>query len=532
MGMICLRQLKVPIEKDSKDFINKTVCKKLKINESDLLDLTITKKSLDARKSSNIHYVYEVNVAVFDDDLVLKNNLSDDIFKVVDAPYKITEIGSEELKDRPIIVGSGPAGLFAGYLLAEYGYKPLIIERGSSIDERVQKVEKFWQDNILDINTNVQFGEGGAGTFSDGKLNTLIKDREKRGRKVFDIFVENGANEEIKYLHNPHIGTDALREIIKNIRNKIISMGGEFRFNTKLTNLVVEKDKLVQIQVDNRELIPCNTLILAIGHSARDTFFMLNNFNLGIRPKPFAIGVRIEHKQKLINDNQYGTLSNMLPPASYKLTYTTREGRGVYSFCMCPGGFVVNASSEEGHLAINGMSNYKRDEENANSALVVTILPKDFGNDAMAGISYQRKLEEAAYKAGHGLIPVQLYKDFKMNRTSTAFMDIIPNTKGSYRLSNLNDVLPSFVVEALKEAILVFDKKIKGFADDGVVLSAIESRTSSPITIPRDEELTSSVKGLYPCGEGSGYAGGITSAAIDGIKVAEAIIRKYKPFDR
>lgn len=529
--MIRIRQIKIPVEVDSTESLEKAICKILRINSNEIIRFNIVKKSLDARKKDSIHYVYEVDVLVKNEKGVLKHTNSKDVFVSNPSHYELTPSGTKTLTERPIVVGSGPAGLFCAYILAEYNYRPIVIERGASVDERVKTIETFWQTGILDENTNVQFGEGGAGTFSDGKLNTLVKDPRNISQKVFDIFVENGAPEEIKYLNHPHIGTDILRQVVKNIRNKIISMGGEFHYHTCLTNIITEDNTLVGIEINHNKRINCNVLNLAIGHSARDTFEMLNTHNLEMQAKPFAIGVRIEHPQELINENQYGKkLSAYLPPASYKLTYTTTKNRGVYSFCMCPGGFVVNASSEKGLLAINGMSNYQRNEKNANSALVVTISPADFGSDPMAGIKYQRALERLAYQAGAGKIPVQLYKDFINNKKSTSFLDITPNMKGSYNFANINEVLPPYISEALKEAIPYFDKKIKGYAKEGAIISAIESRTSSPVRIPRDAEGQSKIKGLFPCGEGSGYAGGITTAAMDGIKVAEFISKIYKPF--
>lgn len=529
--MIRIRQIKIPVEVDSTESLEKAICKILRINSKEIIRFNIVKKSLDARKKDSIHYVYEVDVLVTNEKSVLKHTNSKDVFISNPSHYELTPSGTKTLTERPIVVGSGPAGLFCAYILAEHNYRPIIIERGASVDERVKTIETFWQTGILDENTNVQFGEGGAGTFSDGKLNTLVKDPRNISQKVFDIFVENGAPEEIKYLNHPHIGTDILRQVVKNIRNKIISMGGKFHYHTCLTNIITKDNTLVGIEINHNKRINCNALILAIGHSARDTFEMLNTHNLEMQAKPFAVGVRIEHPQELINEKQYGQkLSAYLPPASYKLTYTTTKNRGVYSFCMCPGGFVVNASSEKGLLAINGMSNYQRDEKNANSALVVTISPSDFGSDPMAGIKYQRNLERLAYQAGAGKIPVQLYKDFINNKKSTSFLDITPNMKGSYNFANINEVLPPYISEALKEAIPYFDKKIKGYAKEGAIISAIESRTSSPVRIPRDAEGQSKIKGLFPCGEGSGYAGGITTAAMDGIKVAEFISKIYKPF--
>lgn len=525
--MIRIRQIKVSLQNDNDNYIKKQISKILKINEKEIIKYSINKKSLDARKKENINYVYEFDVEVKNEKSILSKNKNNDIFITPNEEYKIEIIGTKELTNRPVIIGSGPAGLFCAYILAENNYKPLIIERGACVEERVKIIEEFWRTGKLDKNTNVQFGEGGAGTFSDGKLNTLTKDKENRGKKVFDIFVENGAPEEIKYINHPHIGTDILRTVIKNIRNKIISMGGEFRFNTTLTNINVKNNELISIELNNNEIMKCNSLVLAIGHSARDTFYMLNNY-LTLTPKPFAIGVRIEHPQELINKNQYGEAYKYLSPANYKLTYQTSKQRGVYSFCMCPGGFVVNASSEEGHLAVNGMSNYKRDEKNANSALVVTITPNDFGKNPLSGIEFQRKLEKLAYEKGKGNIPVQLYKDFIDNKVSTSFKDFTPCMKGNYTFANINEILPDYVIEALKEAIPEFDKKIKGYANENTILSAIESRTSSPVRIPRDENGESQIKGLFPCGEGSGYAGGITTAAMDGIRVSEYITKIYK----
>lgn len=525
--MIRIRQVKVSLQNDNDNYIKKQISKILKINEKDIIKYSINKKSLDARKKENINYVYEFDVEVKNEKSILSKNKNNDIFITPNEEYKIEIIGTKELTNRPVIIGSGPAGLFCAYILAENNYKPLIIERGSKVEDRVKIIEEFWRTGKLDKNTNVQFGEGGAGTFSDGKLNTLTKDKENRGKKVFDIFVENGAPEEIKYINHPHIGTDILRTVIKNIRNKIISMGGEFRFNTTLTNINVKNNELISIELNNNEIMKCNSLVLAIGHSARDTFYMLNNY-LTLTPKPFAIGIRIEHPQELINKNQYGEAYKYLSPANYKLTYQTSKQRGVYSFCMCPGGFVVNASSEEGHLAVNGMSNYKRDEKNANSALVVTITPNDFGNNPLSGVEFQRKLEKLAYEKGKGNIPVQLYKDFIDNKVSTSFKDFTPCMKGNYTFANINEILPDYVIEALKEAIPEFDKKIKGYANENTILSAIESRTSSPVRIPRDENGESQIKGLFPCGEGSGYAGGITTAAMDGIRVSEYITKIYK----
>lgn len=525
--MIRVRQVKVRLEKNSEEEIIKQASKKLRIDVSLVQDIIIQKKSLDARKKDEIYYVYEVDVQVEDENLILNRINSNDIFLTPNEEYKFLVTGTKKMKFRTIIVGSGPAGLFSAYLLAEYGYKPLIIERGECVEERIKSVEEFWNTGILNPNSNVQFGEGGAGTFSDGKLNTLVKDKEFRMKKVFEIFVEHGAPKDILYENKPHIGTDVLRKVVASMRNKIIDNGGEIRYNTCLTDLVIKDGILEGIQVNGNETIPCENLILAIGHSARDTFKMLSNHNILMNPKPFAIGIRIMHPQDMINESQYGEVSKYLPPASYKLTYTTSKKRGVYSFCMCPGGYVVNASSENGRLAINGMSNRARDTKNANSAIVVTVSPNDYGLSPLDGIEFQRSLEEKAYKLGNGLIPIQLLKDFNKNKCSTSLGGVEPVFKGDYMLSNINDIFPEYITEAIKEALPVFGNKIKGYDRDDAIVAGIESRTSSPVCIKRDEEFMSNIKGIYPCGEGAGYAGGITTSAMDGIKVAEAIAKLY-----
>lgn len=526
--MIRIRQVKIPIRNDNKEFIIKKISNILKINKDDITSFNIVKKSIDARDKTNILYVYEFDVEVVLEDKIINKNKSKDIFITPDEEYIYPVPGKEKLTNNITIVGSGPSGLFCAYLLTEMGYKVTIIEQGERMEERIRTVDKFFETNELNELSNVQFGEGGAGTFSDGKLNTLVKDKMFRGKKVFEIFIENGAPEEIMYLQKPHIGTDILRKVIINMRNKIISMGGEFLYNTKLTDLVIKDKKLVEIELNNKDRIKCNSLVLAIGHSARDTFYMLNKHDLEMMSKPFAVGFRIEHPQDMINKSQYGENYKYLPPASYKLTYQASTGRGVYSFCMCPGGFVVNASSEKNRLVVNGMSNYKRDEKNSNSAIVVTINNKDFGEELFAGVEYQRKLEEKAYNIGKGFIPIQLYRDYIENKETTKLGKIIPNTKGSYTFSNLNDIFSKEINDSIKEAMSNFGKKIKGFDREDAVFLGVESRTSSPIIIKRNEKLESNILGIYPCGEGAGYAGGITTAAIDGIKVAEELIKKYQ----
>lgn len=529
--MIRVRQIKINVLKDSKEELLNNCAKKLKIKPIDIKNISIIKRSIDARKKPDLFYVYEIDVEIENELKVLDNVKSNDIFLKSISKYNFPMIGKKVLTNRPIVVGSGPAGLFCAYMLALHNYKPIVIERGKDVDKRIIDVETFWQTGILNPNSNVQFGEGGAGTFSDGKLNTLVKDPLNRHRKVFEIFVEAGAKEEILYENKPHIGTDLLIDIVKNIRYKIISMGGEFRFDTCLTNIICDKQNLVGIQVNNNRIINTEVLVLAIGHSARDTFKMLSESSLTMQSKPFAIGVRIQHPQSLINKSQYGVVNHsILPNASYKLTHKASNGRGVYTFCMCPGGYVVNASSETNMLAINGMSNYKRDSENANSAVIVTVNPKDFGNDIMSGVEFQRELERKAFIEGKGNIPIQLYGDFKHNKISECFGNIKPIFKGQYTFGNIRNIFPNYINETLIEGIENFSKRINGYASDDAIIAGVESRTSSPIKIIRNDFCESNIKGIYPAGEGAGYAGGITSAAIDGIIVAENIAKIYKNF--
>ncbi len=524
--MIKVRQIKVDVREDNLNNLKNKVLKKLRIEEKHLIDFHIVKKSIDARDKSNVYYVYEVNVNADNEDVVLRIK-SNDIEKTTEEDYKNPVHGDTPLNKRPIVVGSGPAGLFSALLLAENGYKPLVIERGEKIEERVKSTEKFWSESIFNPNSNVCFGEGGAGTFSDGKLNTLVKDSSCYIKKVYKTFVECGADEDILYVNKPHIGTDVLRNVIVNLRNRIISLGGEFMFNTILTDIKCEDNKIKSVILNDSQEIETDVLILALGHSAKDTIKMLYSHGLEMKSKPFAVGVRIQHRQDMINYNQYGDFSNYLPAASYKLTYTASNNRGVYTFCMCPGGYVVNSSSEENNLLVNGMSNRARDSENANSAIVVTVGPNDFGDDPMKSLEFQSNLEHLAYQKGNGKIPTQLLKDYKNNVVSTSFGIVNPLFKGDYSFANLNEIFPEYINKALKEAIDNFGTKIKGFAQDDAILSAVESRTSSAIRIVRDENFETKIKGVYPIGEGSGYSGGITTSAIDGIKAAEKIINKY-----
>ncbi|WP_455718161.1 NAD(P)/FAD-dependent oxidoreductase [Anaerosporobacter sp.] len=526
--MIKINQLKLNINHTKEDLEHK-IAKTLKVSKEQILSYKIAKRSLDARKKNDILYIYSIEVEVKDEKKIVDRCKNQNVIIAKKMVYQTVKDGTESMKHRPVIVGSGPAGLFCALKLAEDGFKPIVIERGEDVDKRVATVNAFWKDNKLNPESNVQFGEGGAGTFSDGKLNTLVKDVTGRNTEVLRIFVEYGAPDEILYLNKPHIGTDRLCGVVKAMRNRIIQLGGEVRFNTKLTDIHFDNDKLTSIEVNGNENITCEVLVLAIGHSARDTFEMLYKKQFDISAKPFAIGVRMEHPQDLISYSQYGDSYTALPAAEYKVTHQTSNGRGVYSFCMCPGGFVVNASSEEERLVVNGMSNYDRAEKNANSAIIVTVNPEDFDGDTpLAGMEFQRKWESLAYKEGKGKVPVQLFCDFEANRPSTEFGSMTPNLKGEYTLANIRNCLPDYVCQSIIEGVHAFDKKIQGFDKPDAIMLGVETRTSSPIKMRRNETFESNIAGVYPCGEGAGYAGGITSAAMDGIKVYEMIVHKYK----
>ena len=551
--MIHIGQLKIPVEKvmaeASKQDLKKGIIsagetavikryieKKLKIKQSDIKEFTVLKKSVDARKKEQIFFIYQVDFFTDNEKRVLsrykKNDVTIKSEKKENYTAKCEAAAEKDTSEKIVIAGFGPAGLFAAYELALSGYKPLVIERGLDVDSRKKSVEHFWKTGELDTESNVSFGEGGAGTFSDGKLNTMVKDKFGYNRRVLETFVKFGAPAEILYLQKPHIGTDKLADVVKHMRLEIERLGGEVRFGVRLDSLNIkntgngDSKKLESINVTDRflgkaEVIECDRLILAIGHSARDTSLSLNESGVMMQPKSFAIGVRVEHSQEMIGRNQYGELYKALPTADYKLTHQTKDGRGVYSFCMCPGGYVVNASSEKGMLAVNGMSDYLRDGINANSAIVVTVGVEDFdGTDALAGMRFQRKWEKKAFDAAGGKIPVQLFGDFKKNVVSKEFGNVRPQTKGETAFANVREILPGEVADSIEEGITAFEKKINGYSRDDTLLLGIESRTSSPVKIVRDDTMQSNIKGLYPCGEGAGYAGGITSAAMDGIKTA------------
>ena len=537
--MIRINQLKLSVGHTKAD-MKKKAAKMMRIPEDKILSLVPVRQSLDARKKNELLYIYSLNATVSGKEgAVIKNAKNVNVVLNTEKPYRFPEHGQEPLCHRPVIVGFGPAGMFCGLMLARAGFSPLILERGEDVDSRTQKVEAFWRGGELNPESNVQFGEGGAGTFSDGKLNTLVKDPSGRNKKVLEILAEAGADPSITYINKPHVGTDVLSRVVKNIRQEIIRLGGEIRFGCKLTDFSEAGGRLISVTVSQREeggfyreeTIPAQAVVLAIGHSARDTFRMLSEKSLDLQAKAFAVGLRIQHPQKQINFSQYGVEEpGSLGAASYKLTKQTSSGRGIYSFCMCPGGFVVNASSETGRLAVNGMSNHDRAGTNANSALIVTVTPEDFPNPGpLGGVEFQRRLEEAAFNCGKGKIPVQLYGDFIAGTLSRAFGDVEPAFKGGYSFGNLREVLNPSLTDAMTEGIDSFGRIIDGFDRPDAILAGIESRTSSPVRIPRTPELESAVRGLYPCGEGAGYAGGITSAAMDGIRTAEMIVTRFSP---
>ena len=516
---------------DNKSKIKSSLLKKLKIKETDLIKYFIYKESVDARKKGKIDFVYTVDVVVKNEDKLIKKKLKD-VVEIKQREYVGVESGTQKLQHRPVVIGSGPAGLFASLVLAQRGYMPIMLERGLDVDNRTKDIDNFWVDRKFKNNSNVQFGEGGAGTFSDGKLTTRIKDI--RCRKVLTEFVNFGAPDEILYSNKPHVGTDILKSVVKNIREEIKRLGGTVKFDSKVTQINMEGSKIKSVIVNDEETIETNIVVLAIGHSARDTYEMLHENGIKINQKPFAIGARIEHPQILINESQYKEFYNhpRLGAADYKLIEHTSNGRTAYTFCMCPGGTVIASASEEGEVVTNGMSEHARDKENANSAFLVNVKPSDFGSDhPLAGVEFQRKYERLAFELGGGNYnaPVQLVGDFLQDKVTTELGKVKPSYKPGYKFADLRECLPDFVCETMKEALPKLDNKLKGFAMHDAVLTGVETRSSAPIRIVRDEETLESVslEKLYPCGEGAGYAGGIVTAAVDGIKCAEKIIENY-----
>ena len=526
-SMLRINQCKLPIQISEQEIRN-YICSRLKIKDQQLLNYSIYRKSLDARKKDDIHYVYAFDITVSNEEQILKRNKDKNITSTIPYSYPDVPSGLETLTHRPVVVGFGPAGMFSALLLAQRGYRPIVIERGQPVEQRIQDIEDYWYHNKLHTNSNVQFGEGGAGTFSDGKLTTRVKDL--RIHKVLDEFVKMGAKEEIKYVSNPHIGTDCLRTIVKNIRNEIIRLGGEIHFDTQLLEMEYTNNKITKI-ITNKGLFDTNDVILAIGHSARDTFTFLSKLPLALESKPFAVGVRIEHKQEYINQLQYGKDARYLPNAEYHITYTTSNNKGVYSFCMCPGGMVVAASSEDKQIATNGMSYSDRNLENANSALLIQVNASDYGNELLSGMHFQEELEKKAFILANAnyKAPCQLVANYLDNTIENKPNKVLPSYPNGVTWCDLHDLLPEELNKSLTEALIHYEKIMPGFSYDGAIMTAVETRTSSPIRILRNKDtLEASITGLYPCGEGAGYAGGIVSSAIDGIKCAEQIIKKYK----
>ena len=527
--MIRINNIKANLDVDAAG-LKEIVSMKTGLEPERIKSLKIAKKSVDARNKSNVQFVYALDMEVFgDEDYIVSILAWKDIVQIKETASLSFAPKTFAGGLRPVVAGTGPAGMFAGLALAEAGLRPILLERGKAVSERRKDVEFFWQTGHLNPESNVQFGEGGAGTFSDGKLNTLVKDPYGRNHEVLKRFVAAGAPEEIIYQQKPHLGTDVLVGIVEKMRHEIEEMGGKFCFRSKVTDLIFENNTLKEIEINNDKRIPAQICVLAPGHSARDTFEMLQKRGVYMEPKSFAVGLRIEHPQEMINMDLYGEPENeLLGAASYKVTHKCANGRGVYSFCMCPGGYVVNASSEPGRLAVNGMSYQARDSRNANSAMIVSVTPEDFPDKGvLGGVEFQRDLEKKAWELGEGKIPVQLFGDFCKNQASEALGEVTPCMKGEYILTNVRSVLPKAVGDSIEEGVRAFGKRISGFDREDALLSGIESRTSSPVRIVRDQELTANMAGIYPCGEGAGYAGGITSAAMDGIKVAETVCRKY-----
>ncbi|WP_335621985.1 NAD(P)/FAD-dependent oxidoreductase [Leptotrichia sp. oral taxon 498] len=531
--MLKINNIKMPVKHNENDLKN-VVCKLYKINKNEIKSFEIAGQAIDARKKNNVVFVYAVNIELENEKKFENIKNIKKFEKQIYSISKIENFSENEKIKRPVVVGSGPAGIFAGLVMAEAGLKPIIIEQGKNVDERKKDVYNFFKTRKLNKYSNVQFGEGGAGTFSDGKLNTNTNNF--RMQKIYDELILAGAEKKISYMSKPHIGTDKLIGIMKNIRKKIESLGGEYRFCTKLTKINYENNKLKEIEVEDLEnekkyTISTNIAVLAIGHSARETFYMLNEQKVQMERKIFSVGVRIEHKQSMINRAQYGKFADKLPSAEYKLNVKTSNGRGVYTFCMCPGGVVVPSASEENRLVVNGMSYSKRNLENANSAILVNVFPDDFeGNSVLAGIEFQRKLEEKAFILGGSdyKAPVQLFGDFLNNKVSKKLGNVKPSYLADYKFADLNQIFPEYINSSLKEGITLMDKKIKGFANYDAILTGVESRSSSPVKIPRNEKFFANIEGIMPCGEGAGYAGGIMSAAVDGVKCAEFVVEYFK----
>ena len=525
--MIRINNIKLPLEYSDEDII-KACSKELCISPKAITKAALYRRSIDARHKDNIHYTTSVDVWLSGSEQAALNKAKSKNAAITEA-YRYTPLTPKNKDKRPLIVGTGPAGLFCALTLAQSGIRPIVIERGSRVEERVKAIDRLWDHSELNTECNVQFGEGGAGTFSDGKLNTGTKDG--RARKVLMEFVSHGAPEEILYNAMPHIGTDKLRDTVKSIREELLSLGADIFFDTKLTDIQTRDGMITAAEVEhngNKQLIECNEIVLAIGHSARDTFELLHGMGVHTEPKPFSVGVRIEHLRENIDRSQYGAAYQKLPAAYYKQNVRLKDGRGVYTFCMCPGGVVVAAQSETNSVVTNGMSEFARDKINSNAALLVSVEPDDIrGEHPLKGMYWQRELESRAFITGGGdyRAPVVRVGDFLNGELSDRFGEVTPSYLPGTSFARMEDILPPFVTDSLREAIPMIDRRLHGFSHSDAVLTAVESRSSSPIRITRGESMQSvSLKGLYPCGEGAGYAGGIISAAVDGIKVAEKII--------
>ncbi len=532
--MLRINQLKLLVGHSKEELVIK-VKKILRCEQTP--EITIVRRSVDARKKPVLYFNYILDVKVKNQAEVYRRCDKKQVVICEKQDYMFP-VSTYQGQVRPVVIGTGPAGLFCGLMLARAGFRPILLERGKPVAERMKDVRRFWQRGALDEESNVQFGEGGAGTFSDGKLNTLVKDKYGRNREVLRIFTQAGAPEEILYDHKPHIGTDVLCRVIEKIRHEIENAGGSIRFQAKVTDFLIRDEEIKGVIINGEEIIEASYVVLAPGHSARDTFQVLDQHHVRLEAKPFAVGLRVEHPQELINQSQYGKKDDSaLGSAAYKVTANVLSGRGVYSFCMCPGGYVVNASSEQGRLSVNGMSYSGRKGKNANSAIIVSVTPEDYGGNGgpLAGVEFQRRLEKKAFDLAQGKVPVEKFKDYKeavmdkqpetgnFNATPKIADDFTPCIKGLWTFAPVHKILPEELSKAFVEGMEQFGKVIDGFSDGNALVEGIESRTSSPVRIIRDESFQSSVRGLYPCGEGAGYAGGITSAAMDGIRVAEAV---------